>query len=336
MIAHSAHSRKSLTTIRFANKLHRWRWGILTGYTMAVVAVALAIFWPHFFHHVLPYSLRLFWWLIYKLESGFFGLFAYDNREWAGTINTLGSCLFLASLCPLLIHGMGSKAPLRRRASPALWIAAGFVLSLPVVSILATASEATYLLLWRDWWPWPFSFWGWICYGQEPGFIGGVFSGFTVASKPWRPAALATAVSALSILVLRRGWRHGPAFGHILSLAVLTAVLSTAALIFAVIVHIPTANVFGGHHVVRGSYTGLVLAVTGLFWTCGAAIILLFAWPRWAGAEPVPECRTCGYNLSGNVRCICPECGTAIPPDVMRVLGQTVPETDRAAYIAWM
>jgi len=36
----------------------------------------------------------------------------------------------------------------------------------------------------------------------------------------------------------------------------------------------------------------------------------------WARRLPVPppSCRTCGYNLTGNVSGICPECGTPVGP----------------------
>jgi len=34
---------------------------------------------------------------------------------------------------------------------------------------------------------------------------------------------------------------------------------------------------------------------------------------RRRSADPTPRCKTCGYNLTGNVSGICPECGTLIP-----------------------
>jgi hypothetical protein len=35
---------------------------------------------------------------------------------------------------------------------------------------------------------------------------------------------------------------------------------------------------------------------------------------RRADAESHPTCRTCGYDLTGNVSGVCPECGTTIRP----------------------
>ena len=34
---------------------------------------------------------------------------------------------------------------------------------------------------------------------------------------------------------------------------------------------------------------------------------------RFPGPVPPPLCRKCGYNLTGNVSGVCPECGTPIP-----------------------
>ncbi len=42
----------------------------------------------------------------------------------------------------------------------------------------------------------------------------------------------------------------------------------------------------------------------------GVLTLILYRWDR---PYPPPCCWSCGYNLTGNVSGICPECGTRIP-----------------------
>ena len=64
----------------------------------------------------------------------------------------------------------------------------------------------------------------------------------------------------------------------------------------------------------RGSYTGLVFGGTVLLWAFGPGIVLLFLREKYRRNKLMPACSTCGYNLTGNVSGICPECGTEIRP----------------------
>jgi hypothetical protein len=54
------------------------------------------------------------------------------------------------------------------------------------------------------------------------------------------------------------------------------------------------------------------------FFLCAISTALLW----WRGRRIWPEgsCDKCGYSLTGNVSGVCPECGTAIPPDVKKAL----------------
>ncbi len=57
-----------------------------------------------------------------------------------------------------------------------------------------------------------------------------------------------------------------------------------------------------------GSYGGVLIAF--------AALSLLWTLVSWFTARPEEEarqCAQCGYNLTGNVSGVCPECGTSIP-----------------------
>ncbi len=60
----------------------------------------------------------------------------------------------------------------------------------------------------------------------------------------------------------------------------------------------------------RGSYTGLVFGGAVLLWAFGPGIILLFMLERRRRDGLFPMCRRCGYNLTGNLSGVCPECGT--------------------------
>jgi hypothetical protein len=57
----------------------------------------------------------------------------------------------------------------------------------------------------------------------------------------------------------------------------------------------------------------LASAVLALFMGFVYFLHLVFAQPP----RPDGACRTCGYNLTGNVSGICPECGEPIPADVL-------------------
>ncbi len=65
----------------------------------------------------------------------------------------------------------------------------------------------------------------------------------------------------------------------------------------------------------------LFLLSTGLF---------LLAHRRWMKSRrpPGPHCKSCGYNLTGNVSGVCPECGTAMAAQAL------IPREDRPSPIA--
>lgn len=64
------------------------------------------------------------------------------------------------------------------------------------------------------------------------------------------------------------------------------------------------------------SLSALILSPVGLVTPAvvlaGIAFVVIVAWLR-RREYPEGACQTCGYNLSGNVSGICPECGTPIP-----------------------
>ena len=61
----------------------------------------------------------------------------------------------------------------------------------------------------------------------------------------------------------------------------------------------------------RGSYTTLVLSGTVLLWAFGPGIVLLYLREKYRRQRVMPFCGQCGYNLTGNLSGICPECGEA-------------------------
>jgi hypothetical protein len=61
---------------------------------------------------------------------------------------------------------------------------------------------------------------------------------------------------------------------------------------------------------VVGPMVGFLLAMDGLR-NSG-----LTAAPSEAQQNPIPNCPACGYNLTGNLSGICPECGTPVPPEL--------------------
>jgi hypothetical protein len=57
-----------------------------------------------------------------------------------------------------------------------------------------------------------------------------------------------------------------------------------------------------------------VLGVAVPLWIPLALCGLGLYWCRWRDRrDPVRRCAKCGYNLSGNVSGVCPECGTPVP-----------------------
>jgi hypothetical protein len=58
------------------------------------------------------------------------------------------------------------------------------------------------------------------------------------------------------------------------------------------------------------------LAGTVLLWAFGPGIVLLYMHEKYRRARLFPLCSNCGYNLRGNESGVCPECGTAVDPNV--------------------
>ena len=56
---------------------------------------------------------------------------------------------------------------------------------------------------------------------------------------------------------------------------------------------------------------------------------LIAAWNHWRHYPP-GHCQVCGYNLTGNVSGICPECGTLIPEGTVP-LNKTDHQNDETA-----
>jgi len=42
------------------------------------------------------------------------------------------------------------------------------------------------------------------------------------------------------------------------------------------------------------------------------SLMLMYYYPRWSESPSEPTCRKCGYNLTGNLSGICPECGQSV------------------------
>jgi len=62
----------------------------------------------------------------------------------------------------------------------------------------------------------------------------------------------------------------------------------------------------------RGTYTTLVLSGTLLLWAFGPGIVLLYLRERYRRERLTPFCDRCGYNLTGNLSGVCPECGEPV------------------------
>ena len=59
------------------------------------------------------------------------------------------------------------------------------------------------------------------------------------------------------------------------------------------------------------------LLVLGVNMLTYAIVFGGLAWRRWSKVvQPGSQCRSCGYNLTGNVSGTCPECGTAIEHEI--------------------
>ena len=69
----------------------------------------------------------------------------------------------------------------------------------------------------------------------------------------------------------------------------------------------------------------LVFSVTQFFYY---RLIIVLIRSVHAGTRPFPSgyCPTCGYSLTGNISCICPECGKLIPKEVMDQLTADPPK----------
>ena len=62
----------------------------------------------------------------------------------------------------------------------------------------------------------------------------------------------------------------------------------------------------------RGTYTAMIFAGTVILWAFGPGIVLLYLREKYRRARLFRYCDKCGYNLTGNVSGICPECGRPI------------------------
>lgn len=47
-------------------------------------------------------------------------------------------------------------------------------------------------------------------------------------------------------------------------------------------------------------------------------LVALICWWRLSRRDAGTNCRSCGYNLAGNVSGTCPECGAAVPEDLVQ------------------
>ncbi len=106
-------------------------------------------------------------------------------------------------------------------------------------------------------------------------------------------------------------WRQGDRYTHYGKLIRALVAGSIAESIVAIPVHI-WATHQRGCYCARGTYTTLVFAGTVLLWAFGPGIILLYAREKYRRARLFPRCIRCGYDLTGNVSGVCPECGAKI------------------------
>ncbi|GEM_PF-971085 len=74
----------------------------------------------------------------------------------------------------------------------------------------------------------------------------------------------------------------------------------------------------------RGSYTGLVFGGTALLWVFGPGIVLLYKREKYRQRLLVPVCLECGYDLRGITAEKCPECGKAIPSEIVERMTRSV------------
>lgn len=74
----------------------------------------------------------------------------------------------------------------------------------------------------------------------------------------------------------------------------------------------------------RGSYTGLVFGGTVLLWVFGPGIVLLYKREKYRQRLLVPVCLECGYDLRGITADKCPECGEAIPREIVQRMAGSV------------
>ena len=67
-----------------------------------------------------------------------------------------------------------------------------------------------------------------------------------------------------------------------------------------------------GHLGVPPEVALVMMAVTMIIVACVLAQVIYFALRKGGIEDDGIHCRSCGYNLAGNVSGVCPECGSAV------------------------
>ena len=219
-----------------------------------------------------------------------FGKMVESEWTYAATIVLFLGLLLLAQwafLCPgrVLTAGLAAKGrPLRSAV-----VAAAAMAMLLSVGAIALVLEIP------DWW--------------EPAGM---------SDNDWAIAEVWTAMLLLWVLwacIFFVYWRRGDRYTQLGRMIRGLVAGSLIEALVAVPVHIWATNQHGCY-CARGTYTTLVLAGTVLLWAFGPGIVLLYMHERYRRARLFPMCSNCGYNLRGNESGVCPECGTAVDPNV--------------------
>lgn len=148
-----------------------------------------------------------------------------------------------------------------------------------------------------------------------------LFDGWDNAWADGQPWALWTGMVVVWMawaMVFAKYWRDGDRYTQLsrmirwlLAGSVLTLIIAAPAQAYA------TRN--RDCYCARGSYTGLVLGGTVLFWLFGPGIVLLFLREKYRAQKlSTALCGQCGYDLKGSIRAgksECPECGARVQSD---------------------